>query len=166
MDRRRAIQAFNRTIERFNAPCGNGVEIDIEGGFVELKVINTGGDQFLGFLVQNFSKGHRHFRAVAIMLVGQRINDGHGPGHGELERMVSMRAGELYLVSMDRSFAAEGRDHRRAIRVIAIIADADRCFFVEIDAVDFLKDTVHEMLARLFAIRDDIDPGFFLISDR
>ena len=32
----------------------------------------------------------------------------------------------------------------------------------EIDALDFSQETVHEMLARLLALGDDIDAGVFL----
>ena len=56
----------------------------------------------------------------------------------------------------------DGRTHR----LIAVVADAHLDAAVEIDALDRFEKAVHEMLARLFAVTDDVDAGVLLQLDR
>ena len=48
---------------------------------------------------------------------------------------------------VNRAAAAQLRDDCGAIRVIAVVADADAGLFLEVDAFDLLQNAVHEMLA-------------------
>ena len=53
-------------------------------------------------------------------------------------------------------------DHGRAHCLVAVVADAHLDALVEIDAFDRLEKTMHEVLARLLAVGDDINPGVLL----
>ena len=58
--------------------------------------------------------------------------------------------------------AGDGGDHR----LITVGADAHFHALAEIDSLDALQKTVHEMLPRLFAVTDDIKAGILLQLDR
>jgi tryptophanyl-tRNA synthetase len=77
-----------------------------------------------------------------------------------------MGAGDFGLNSVDALLAAERSGDGRYFRVIAIVADSHRHSADEIDTLDVLQKAVHKMLARLLAVRDDIDPGVFLLLER
>src|SRR5437667_7751503 len=51
-------------------------------------------------------------------------------------------------------------------RLIAVVANAHDHFAAEIDALDLLQEAMDEMLTRLLAIADDIDPRVFLLLQR
>ncbi len=61
-----------------------------------------------------------------------------------------------------RSGAVDGRHHR----LVAVVADAHLDPPGEIDPLDVLEKAVHEMLARLLAVADDVDAGILLQLDR
>jgi hypothetical protein len=51
-------------------------------------------------------------------------------------------------------------------RLVAVGADADFDLACEIDAVDELEKAVHEVLARLLAVGDDLDAAVLLQLER
>jgi len=55
--------------------------------------------------------------------------------------------------------------HDRNQGVVAVVADAHLHLAAEIDAFDELEESVHEVLARLFPVRDDVDAGVFLLLE-
>src|SRR4249920_987396 len=57
-----------------------------------------------------------------------------------------------------------GGDHRHH-GVVAVVADAHLHLAAEIDAVDELEEAVHEVLARLLAVGDDVDAGVLLLLE-
>ena len=76
-----------------------------------------------------------------------------------------MRARQPRLGLMHAAAQAERAGHRRHHRLVAVVADAHLDAPVEVDAVDVLQEPVHEMLARLLAIGDDVDAGILLLLD-
>ena len=73
-----------------------------------------------------------------------------------------MRAGVACLRLVHAAFQRERAAHHRHHRLIAVGADAHLDLVGEIDAVDEFEKAVHEMLARHFAVADDVDAGVFL----
>ena len=55
---------------------------------------------------------------------------------------------------------------RRHHRFVAVVADAHLDLVGEVDAVDEFEKAVHEMLARLLAVGDDVDAGVLLQLER
>ena len=78
------------------------VEVDVEGGLVELDHVDADRLQLARLLVQQLGKGHRHRDAVAVMRVGDRVDDRHRPGQGEFEPALGMGAGDPRLRGVDR----------------------------------------------------------------
>ena len=77
-----------------------------------------------------------------------------------------MGARQPRLAGMHARAQPQRADDGRAHRLIAIVADADLDALVEVDAVDRFEKAVHEMLARLLAVADDVDAGIFLQLER
>jgi hypothetical protein len=96
------------------------------------------------------------------VLVGDGVDDGHRAGQRELELASGMGARELRLARMHARFepqrAGDGGHHR----LVAVGADADFDLARTVDAVDELEEAVHEMLARLLAVGDDVDAAILL----
>ena len=70
------------------------------------------------------------------------------------------------LVRMHAAAQLQRRDHLRHHRLVAILADAHLDLVGKVDALDALQEAVHEMLARLLALGDDVDAGILLQFDR
>ena len=109
---------------------------------------------------------HRHLDAVAVMGVGDGVDDGHRPRQRELELALGMGARELRLARMHASLEAQRAGDRRHHRLVAVGADADLDLAREVDAVDEFEKAVHEMLARLLAVGDDVDAAILLQLER
>ena len=99
------------------------------------------------------------------MIVIQRVDHRHRAGQGPLDRLLGLLAQELGILDEDRFLARHRAHHRRHARVIAV-ADTDGLAVLEIDAVQVLDERRHEMLARLFAIADDVDARVLLFLQR
>ena len=54
-------------------------------------------------------------------------------------------------------------DHPRHHRLVAILSDAHLDLVLKVDAFDELQKAVHEVLARLLAVGDDVDAGVLLL---
>jgi hypothetical protein len=112
--------------------------------------------------VEQLGKGERHFDAVAVILVGDGIDDGHRAGQGEFELMRGVGAGDAGLVGMDAALQPQRRHYLRHHRLVAVFADSHLDLVGEVDAFDLLQKAVDEMLPRLFAFGDDVDAGILL----
>ena len=60
---------------------------------------------------------------------------------------------------------AQRADHLRHHRLVAVVADAHLHLVLEVDALDVLEEAVHEVLARLLAVADDVEAGVFLLLE-
>src|SRR6266852_942114 len=134
--------------------------------WIELADVDAVGLQRACFLVEQFGKGECHLDAVAIVLVGDGIDDGHRAGQGEFEFACGVGAGGAGLVGMDPARQPQWRHHLRHHRLVAILADSHLDLVGKVDAFDLLQKAVDEMLARLFALGDDVDAGVFLQFQR
>jgi hypothetical protein len=76
-----------------------------------------------------------------------------------------VRARQLRLEGMHAALQAQRRHHLRHHRVVAVVADAHLHLVLEVDALDLLQEAVHEMLARLLAVADDVQPRVLLQLD-
>ena len=145
--------------------AGSGVHIDVEGRLIELYDIDAVGSKPAYFLVEEVGKGEGHLHAVAVIGVGDGVDDGHRPRQGEFELAPRVGAGDPRLVCVDaatqRQRARDGRHHR----LVALLADAHFDTLGEVDAVHEFEEAVDEMLARLLAIGDDVDAGILLNLD-
>ena len=65
-----------------------------------------------------------------------------------------------------RPFSFSAPVTTRHHRLVAVGADAHLDLVGEVDAVDEFEKAVHEMLARLLAVADDVDAGVLLQLDR
>ncbi len=99
------------------------------------------------------------------MRIGDRVDDSHRPGQGELELARRVGAGERRLARVDGTLAAQRTDDGGAVRLVAVVADAHPHLVGEVDAVDLFEEAVDEMLARLLALGDDVDAGILLFLE-
>ena len=67
---------------------------------------------------------------------------------------------------MNAALQSERRHNLWHHRLVAIFADSHFDLVGEIDSLDLFQEAVNEMLARLLAFGDDIDPGVFLHLQR
>ena len=154
--------AFDGAMQRLDSPSGGVVHVDVEGRLVELDHVDAVGGKSARFLVEQRRKGHRHLHSVAVVSVGNGVDDGHRAGQGEFQLSVRMSAGEPGFAGMHARAKTQRADHGRTHRFVTIVADAHLDAPVEVDALDRLEEAVHEMLARLLAVADDIDAGILL----
>src|SRR6266404_6402736 len=77
-----------------------------------------------------------------------------------------MGAGSFGLETVDALFAAKRSCDGRNLRVVAIVADANCDPTAEIDTLEVFEKAVHEVLTRLLAVGDNIDPGILLLLQR
>ena len=164
--RGRAFQALGRLLQRRHAPLDGLAEIDVEGRLVELDDVDTELLEVARLLVQELGEGEGHLHAVAVVAVGQGVDQGHRTGQRELQLAAGGGAGDARLALVHELATFERRGDRRAIGVIAVVADAHAHLLVEVDAVDLGQEAVHEMLPRLLAVAHDVDAGLFLAADR
>ncbi len=88
-----------------------------------------------------------------------------GPGSVNFSfRLVWARA-SLRLHGVHPALEAHRRHHLRHHRFVAVGADAHLHLVGEVDALDALQEAVHEVLARLLAVADDVDAGVLLLLD-
>ena len=118
------------------------------------------------FLVEQLGEGERHLDAVAVVLVGDGVDDGHRAGQGELDLVRGMGAGDQRLEVVDAALQPQRRHHLRHHRLVAVVADAHLDLVGEVDALDRLEKAVDEMLPRLLAVGDDVDAGILLQLQR
>ena len=145
---------------------GDLVHVDVERRLVELDHVDAVGFERARLRVEQIGEGERHLHPVAVVLVGDGVDDRHRAGHGDLELALGVRAREARLGAVhaapELERAGDGRHHR----LVAIVADAHLDLVGEVDAVDEFEKAVHEMLARLLAVGDDVDAGVLLQLQR
>src|SRR5436190_1874985 len=100
------------------------------------------------------------------MGIGDRVDDGHRSRQGEFEPVSRMRAGDFSLKTVDVTPTPQRSGDGRHFRVVAIVADAHRDPPGKIDTLDVFEKAVYEVLTRLLAIGDNIDPGVLLLLQR
>ena len=83
-----AREAPARALERGDAPVAHLVEVDVEGGLVELDHVHAQRGQLTRFLVQDLGERHGELLARAVMLVVERVHHRHRPGQRELDRVL------------------------------------------------------------------------------
>ena len=166
MDRGLAGEAFRRPVQRVDAPADDLVEIDVEGRLVELDHIDPDRRQLARLLVQQFGKGHRQRDPVAVMLVGDRVDNCHRPRQGEFEPPPGVGTGDQRFCRVHAAAPAERPGDGRHHRLVAVVSDAHPHPLREVDALDAFEKAMHEMLPRLLAVADDVDPGILLQLQR
>jgi len=157
-----ASTAVYGAMQRVNAPRRRLVHVHIESRFVELNDVDAVSGESAGFGIEQVRKRHRHFDAVAVMGVGDRIDDGHRAGQGKFQFVTGMGAGDTSLAGVHAAAKAKLADDSGTHRFVAVVADAHFDPVREIDAVNSFEETVHEMLPRLLPIGDNVDAGIFL----
>ncbi len=85
-----------------------------------------------------------------------------GPGMVILRPWVVWARASCASAACTRPFSVSSLNDARHHRGVAVVADSHRDLLREVDAVDELKEAMHEMLARLFAVGDDVDAGILL----
>ena len=137
----------------------------VVGRLIELDHIDAVGLQRQRLLVEQFGKGHRQLFATAVIGVGNGIDDGHRAGQRELQLLCGVRPGDLRLEGMNAPLQTDRAHHLRHHRVIAVVADAHLHLVLEVDAFDRFEKAVHEVLAALLAVGDDVQAGVLLLLD-
>jgi hypothetical protein len=152
-------------LQRLHAPVGGVGHVDVERRLVELHDVHAVGLQRQRFLVQQFGKGEGQRHAVAVVAVGHGVDDGHGPGQRELDAPRGVRAKQPRLGLVHAAGQRQRADHLRHHRLVAVVADAHLDLVLEVDAGHLLQEAVHEVLARLLAVADDVQAGVLLGLD-
>jgi hypothetical protein len=86
-------------------------------------------------------------------------------GPGSVNFLFRMARQNTRFRLVDPPFEPQRPHHLRHHRVVAVVADAHLHLVLEIDAFDELEEAVHEVLARLLAIADDVDAGVLLLLE-
>ena len=162
---RRAAETLGRAFQRRHAPGGGVFHIDIEGRLVELNHIHAIGLQRQRLLVQQPGKGHRQLYAVAVVAVGDGVDDGHRAGQGELDLALCVCAQKARLGGVHAALERELGHHLRHHRLVAVAAYAHLHLVLEVDALDLLQKAVHEVLTALLAVADHAQSRIFLGLD-
>ena len=149
-------------MQRVDAPGDHIVHVDIERRFVELDHVDAVGFQCARFLIEQFGERHRESCLVAVIAIGDGIDNRHRAGQGELEGMGGVRPCNARFGGVRASLHFDRADHHRHHRLVTVVADAHLDLVFEVDAVNEFEEAVHEMLARLLAVADDLDPGVLL----
>ena len=153
-----ALQPLRGALERRHAPLRRLGHVDVERRLVELDDVDAVGLERERFLVEQLGEGECHLDparlAVAVVAVGNGVDDRHRAGQGELEQPAGVGAGEARLGRVDAAAQAQGADHLRHHRVVAVVADPHLHLVLEVDAFDLGEEAVHEVLARLLAVAD------------
>ena len=118
------------------------------------------------FLIEQIGEGHRHFHLVAVVGVRDGIGDRHRSRQRDLQLALGMGAGVARFGLMHAALESEIAAHHRHPGFVAVGADAHLDLVGEIDAIDEFQKAMHEMLARHFAVADDVDAGVLLHFDR
>ena len=88
-------------------PVTDLAHVDVERRLIELDHIDTVGLQRPRFLLQ-FGEGERHPDAIAIVAVGDGIDDGHRAGQGEFQVACGVGAGDARLIGVDAALRRNG----------------------------------------------------------
>jgi hypothetical protein len=105
------------------------------------------------------AKAKRHLDparlALAVVAVGDGVDDRHRAGQRELEQPVRCGRGPRRAsAAWTRPFRRKAADHLRHHRVVAVVADPHLHLVIEVDAFDPGEKAVHEVLPRLLAVAD------------
>ena len=95
-------------MQRLDAPAGGLVHVDVERRLVELDHVDAVGGEPARLFVEQRGKRHRHFHAVAVVSVGDGVDDGHRAGQGEFQLPPGMGAGEPRLGAWTRVRSRSG----------------------------------------------------------
>ncbi len=88
-----------------------------------------------------------------------------GPGRVNFSFLFVCAPRELRLEGVHAALEPQRPHHLRHHRFVAVGADAHLDLVGEVDALDALQEAVHEVLARLLAVADDVDAGVLLLLD-
>ena len=133
-------------MERLDPPRQDVVHVDVERGLVELQDVQAARHELARLLVDDPGEFHSQAAPIAIVLVGERVDDRHRTGYRELERLRRVGTRERDLVGVHGAPARERPGHRGHLGLVAVGADADRHAAGEVDAVDRLEKAVNEVL--------------------
>src|SRR3989454_10341145 len=109
-------------------------------------------------LVEESRELQREPPAVAVVLVGERVHDRHGPRDRELELPRRVGTRERDVGGVRRPQTAKGPGDGRDLGLVAVRADPDRHAAGEVDAVDVLEEAVDEVLAGRLPPPRDVQP--------
>ena len=159
----RALQPGDGAVQGVDAPALDVVHVDVEGRLVELDHVDAVLLQRARLLVEQLGERHGQLHLVAVVLVGERVDDGHRPRHGDLDLLLRVRAQDAGFGLVHAPLELQRAGHHRHHRVVAVVADAHLHLALEVDALDVLEEAVDEVLARLLAVGDDVQAGVFLL---
>lgn len=157
-----ALEAFDRTLQRGDAPFIHFIEEHVEGWFIELDDVDACRFEFLGFLVEDLGEFPRQLLAALVMAIEEGVDHGHRARQCPLDRLIGLRAQELGIFDEHRLLARDRADHGRHAGLVAI-TDLDGFTLLEIHAIQVFDEGGDEVLTRLLAIADDVDPGVLLL---
>ena len=80
MDGGFAEETVGGTVQRRDPPLRHFLHVDVEGGFVELDHIDADVSQLVGLVVEQCGKRHGQGGLVAVVGIGNRVDDGHRSG--------------------------------------------------------------------------------------
>ncbi len=158
--------AVDRAVQRLDAPVLHVLHVDVEGGLVELDHVDAECGKLARLGVEAVREGKGHLHAVAIVAVGDGVDDGHRARQRELEPPARVGAGERRLGRVHGAAAPERPRHRRHLRLVAVVADPHGDFLRVIDAVDLRQEAVDEVDAAHLAVAHDVDAGVLLHLER
>ncbi len=161
-----AGEPFDGAVQRLDTPFPDLARVDVERRLVELDDVDAVGGKRVRLAIEQAGKGHDHLHPIAVVGVGNGVDDGHRARQGEFEPAPGVGAGDLRLARMRAAVQPELAGHRRHHRLVAVGPDPDLHLAREIDAVNEFQKPVHEMLARLLAVGDDVDAAILLQLER
>ena len=164
--RRRALDAFERAIERLEAELPRLLGPRLHVRLVDLDDVRAGGEQIADLGIERDRVIHgRQLAAAAVVVDLRLLRHRERPGHGHLHRLRRVPAQEIEVAHADRVTAADRADDPRHRRRMAAAVER-RARIVEIDAFERRREQVRIAFAADFAVGDDVEAGLLLRADR
>ena len=160
-----ALDALERALQRLDAELARLLGAGLHPRLVELDDVRAGGEQVEDLGAHDVGEGRRDRPRVAVVVVLGLHRHRERAGDRDLDLVVGVRAQELGVAHQDRAAAPHLADDARDGRGIAVAVQR-RAGIVDVDAVEHGHDAVGVGLAPDLTVRDDVQPGAFLIADR
>jgi len=165
VDRGRARDALERTVERREAVCARLLGPRLHVRLVDLHDVRAGREQVADLLVDGRCVVHRRELAAAAVGVDLRLlRHGEGPG-------TVIFTGRVVCAFRNRRSSTSTGRRRRIFPTTRGTGFGGRCGPApcqgcRVDALERSREAVRVALAADFAVGDDVDPGLLLRADR
>jgi hypothetical protein len=165
VQRRRAADACQRSVDRLDAVAACAVRASLEPRLVELHDICAGREQVVDLFVHGLGIRERQALVVAVMLVDGLLRHRERTRQRDLDRLRGVGAQKLDVAHLHGPPALDRPRHDRHGNLVAGAPD-DLAYSLLVDAVERVREAVRVAFAAYLAIGDDVHAGTLLLANR